>query len=88
LPVLGHAGLIARAARPDLRFDHKRARGAVFHMLSSIEPLATVGVTAIAESPTAVDDLYAHVRAVLTQSGDRPPLPQRAPMRPAFDMPM
>ena len=50
LQVLGHAGVLARAARQDLRFDHKHGRGVVFHMLSSIEPLATVGVTAIADS--------------------------------------
>jgi hypothetical protein len=65
LALLGHAGLLARATRHDLRFDHRRGRGAVFHMLSSIEPLATVGVTAIADTPASADDLYAHVRAVL-----------------------
>jgi hypothetical protein len=34
-------------------------------MLSSIEPLATVGLTAIADTPASADALYAHVRAVL-----------------------
>ncbi len=71
LAELGHAGLLARAGRDDLRFDHRRGRGAVFHMLSSIEPLATVGVTAIAESAVGADDLYAHVRAVLRGGDDR-----------------
>ena len=54
-------------------------------MLSSIEPLATVGVTAIADSPASADDLYAHVRAVLHHSGDRPPLRERPHIRPALD---
>jgi hypothetical protein len=62
---LGHAGLLARARRQDLRFDHTRGRGVIFHMLSSIEPLATVGVTAIADTPASADALYAHVRTVL-----------------------
>ena len=82
---LGHTGLLVRAAQQGLRFDHKRGRGVVFHMLSSIEPLATVGVTAIADSPASADNLYAHVRAVLHHSGDRPPLRERPHVRPALD---
>jgi PGM1 C-terminal domain len=85
LRALGHAGLLSRAARPDLRFDRKQGRGVVFHMLSSIEPLATVGVTAIADSPEQADNLYAHARTVLTDSGDKQPLKQRSPIRPALD---
>ena len=53
----------------DLRFDHDRGRGVVFHMLSSIDALATVGVTAIADTPHAADDLYARVRTVLARAG-------------------
>lgn len=82
---LGHTGLLARATRHDLRFDHKRGRGVVFHMLSSIEPLATVGVTAIAGSPTSADDLCAHVRTVLNHSGDRPTPQDRPHIRPALE---
>lgn len=85
LQALGHAGLLARATRGDLRFDHKRGRGVVFHMLSSIEPLATVGVTAIAESPTNADDLYTHVRAVLNHPGQRRTLHQRPHPSPVLD---
>ena len=87
LRVLGHGGLLARATRQDLRFDHSRGRGVVFHMLSSVEPLATVGVTAIAESPASADDLYAHVRTVLSQSSERFALAalKRTHMLPAFD---
>jgi hypothetical protein len=83
---LGHGGL-DRAARQDLRFDHKRGRGVIFHMLSSIEPLATVGVTVIADSSASADDLYGHVRRVLSRSGDRPSLQPRPRMRPALDTP-
>ena len=70
LRALGRASLLARAAR-DLRFDHKRAQGAVFHMLSSVEPLATVGVTAIADDPESADALHEHVRTVLTRGRNR-----------------
>jgi hypothetical protein len=69
LQALGQAGLLARAAQ-ELRFDHQRAHGTVFHMLSSVEPLATVGVTAIAEDPESADALHEHVRTVLA-SGRR-----------------
>jgi PGM1 C-terminal domain len=71
LPMLGQAGLLARATRENLRFDHERGRGVVFHMLSSIDSLATVGVTAIADAPHNADHLYAHVRTVLARAGDR-----------------
>ena len=87
LQVLGHAGLLARAGRPDLRFDHTHGRGVVFHMLSSIEPLATVGVTAIAESPERADDLHAHVRAVLANPSNRQAFRERPSIRPALDTP-
>ena len=71
LPMLGQVGLLARAMHEDLRFDHDRGRGVVFHMLSSIDSLATVGVTAIADAPHNADRLYAHVRTVLARAGDR-----------------
>jgi hypothetical protein len=87
LQALGHTGLLARATRQDLRFDHKRGRGVVFHMLSSIELLATVGVTAIADSPASADDLCAHVRTVLNHSGDRPTPQERPHIRPALETP-
>jgi hypothetical protein len=83
---LGHAGLLARAAQ-ELRFDHKRAQGTVFHMLSSVEPFATVGVTAIAEDPESADALHEHIRAVLAR-GRRRRVFRRltAPARIAIDM--
>jgi hypothetical protein len=87
LEVLGHAGLLARARHEDLRFDHKRGRGVVFHMLSAIEPLATVGITAIAHSPASAHGLYAHVHAALNHAVGRPTLRKRPQIRPAFDTP-
>jgi hypothetical protein len=77
LPMLGQVGLLAQATRENLRFDPDRGRGVVFHMLSSIDPLATVGVTAIAEAAHTADHLYAHVRSVLARAGDTPAV-QRA----------
>jgi hypothetical protein len=71
LPKLGQAGVLARAMQENLRFDHDRERGVVFHMLSSIDSLATVGVTAIADAPHAADQLYAHVRTALARAGGK-----------------
>jgi hypothetical protein len=65
---LGQPALLARAMRKDVRFDHNRARGVVFHMLSSVEALATVGVTAIADTPHNADDLYARVHESLASA--------------------
>jgi hypothetical protein len=71
LPMLGQAGLLARARRENLRFDDVRGRGVVFHMFSSIDSLATVGVTAIADAPHRAEHLYAHVRTVLARAADK-----------------
>jgi hypothetical protein len=69
LPMLGQVGLLARGMHEDIRFDHDRGCGVVFHMLSSIDSLATVGVTAIADAPHTADHLYAQVRTVLARAG-------------------
>jgi hypothetical protein len=66
---LGRAGLLARATREGIRFDHDRGRGVIFHMLSSVEPLATVGVTAIADTAGGANDLFAHVRVAIAHLG-------------------
>ena len=85
LQVLGQAGLLARATREDIRFDHNRGRGVVFHMLSSVEPLATVGMTAIADAPERADDLYARVHKVLARAGaKRAQRDRRVPVRAAL----
>jgi PGM1 C-terminal domain len=83
--MLGRAGLLARATRDDLRFDHQRGRGVVFHMLSSVEPLATVGVTAIADAPETADDLYTRVHEVLARADPtRETRDHRVPVRAAL----
>ena len=84
---LGHAGLLTRASRHDLRFDDKHGCGVVFHMLSSVEPLSTVGLTAIADSSGRADDLFAHVRTVLANSHDKRARRAHQPMSPALDTP-
>jgi PGM1 C-terminal domain len=78
-------GLLAQATREDLRFDHNRGRGVVFHMLSSVEPLASVGVMAIADDPQRADDLYDRVHKVLARADGKQALPPRPmPLRPAL----
>jgi hypothetical protein len=69
--MLGQAGVLTRARGESLRFDHDRGRGVVFHMMSSIDSLATVGVTAIADTPHRAEHLYAQVRTVLARAGGK-----------------
>lgn len=66
---LGRERILALAGRHDVRFDGRRGVGAVFHMLSSIEELGYVGVTAIAESAEGADALYEHLEAMLIRLG-------------------
>jgi hypothetical protein len=78
-------GLLARATREDLRFDHNHGRGVVFHMLSSVEPLATVGMTAIADDPQRANDLHDRVHRVLARADRKQARPDHpAPLRPAL----
>jgi PGM1 C-terminal domain len=85
LPPLDPSALLARARQAGLRFDHNRARGVVFHMLSSVEPLGTVGVTAIADTPQSADDLHARVHKVLARAGRGRARPDRLlPVHAAF----
>ena len=81
---LDQAGLLARATREGLRFDHNGGRGVVFHMLSSVEPLATAGVMAIADDPQRADDLYDRVHKVLARNRKRARPHRPAPVRPAL----
>jgi pheganomycin biosynthesis PGM1-like protein len=88
LPALGQAGLLARGTHEDLRFDQDRGRGVVFHMLSSIDSLATVGVTAIADAPDTADHLYAHAGRVLARAaGKRAVRDRPVPVRAALGAP-
>jgi hypothetical protein len=68
LQAVGRAGLIARTTQAELRYDHTRRRGVVFHMLSSVEPLATVGMTAIADTPHKAEELHGHARTILART--------------------
>ncbi len=70
LQTLGRAGLFARATRAQLRYDNTCRRGVVFHMLSSIEPLAMVGMTAIADGPQQAEELFGHARTILARADD------------------
>jgi PGM1 C-terminal domain len=78
------AGLLTRATRRDLSFDHDQGRGVVFHMLSSVEPLATVGVMAIADDAQRADDLYDRVHKILARDRKRARPDRPAPARPAL----
>jgi hypothetical protein len=37
-------------------------------MLSSVEPLATVGMTAIADTPHKAEELHGHARTILART--------------------
>jgi hypothetical protein len=65
LRTLGQDGVLSMARRRDLRFDPVRRVGTVFHMLSSLNGLGRVGVTAISVSADKAAALYDHARAAL-----------------------
>ena len=52
-----------------LGFDHARQRGVVFHMLSALDPLGFVGLTAIGDDPLDAQRCYDRARAVLLEEG-------------------
>ena len=51
--------------RRRLGFDPVRQRGAVFHMLSSMDRLGLAGLTAISDDPSDAARCYERARAVL-----------------------
>jgi hypothetical protein len=59
---LGREGLLALLRSGRLGFDHVRQRGVVFHMLSSLDELGLVGLTAVGD--TAADAQRGYDRAV------------------------
>jgi hypothetical protein len=64
---LGRDGLLALLRSGRLGFDHVRQRGVVFHMLSSLDELGLVGLTAIGDTPAEAQRCYDRaVAAVLT----------------------
>ena len=48
-----------------LGWDHETETGSVFHMASAIGGTGNVGLTAIADSPSAADALFARSRSAL-----------------------
>ena len=64
---LGRDGLLALLKSGRLGFDHARHRGVVFHMLSSLDELGLVGLTAIGDTAVQAQRCYDRaVAAVLT----------------------
>jgi len=57
--------------RRGLHYDQCRQTGAVFHMLPTLSENGRVGVTAIADSREAAEDLFARVRSVLNEEAER-----------------
>jgi hypothetical protein len=64
LRALGRDGLLGLRR---LGFDHARQRGVVFHMLSSLNELGLVGLTAIGDDPLDAQRCYDRARAVVLE---------------------
>lgn len=56
--------------RRGLYYDPCRQTGAVFHMLPTLSENGRVGVTAIADSQEAAEDLFARIRTVLDEEAE------------------
>jgi hypothetical protein len=59
-----------------LHYSHATERGVLFHLIGALSQFGKVGLTAIANSPAEVDELYARTIAVLDREAGlgRPPL--------------
>jgi PGM1 C-terminal domain len=64
---LGRAGLFDVSRRRRLGFDHARERGVVFHMLSALEPLGRIGLTAIGDTAAQAERQFERARVALLQ---------------------
>ena len=62
---IGLETFLAATREAGLAWDARSQTGAVFHMLSLLEPQGRLGVTAIADSPEAAQELYLDVVALL-----------------------
>jgi hypothetical protein len=62
---LGLAGVLDLMKRRRLAFDRVRHSGVVFHMLSALEPLGRVGLTAVGDTPVEAERRFEHARVVL-----------------------
>jgi hypothetical protein len=68
---LGRDGLLAMLRSGRLGFDHVRQRGVVFHMISSLDELGLVGLTAIGDTGLEAQRCYDRAAAVLLESPHR-----------------
>ena len=73
---LGLTGLLDLMKRRRLGFDSARHSGVVFHMLSALEPLGRVGLTAVGDTPEEAQRGFERARAVLLHAayGGRRPI--------------
>jgi hypothetical protein len=66
------------AARHGLQFDHARQTGIVFHMMSGLSELGSLGLTAVGDSPEQADATFRRAERVLHEEAApplEPPLP-------------
>jgi len=64
--------------RNRLHFDQARQAGVVFHMLSGLSELGSVGLTAVGDSPADADALFRRAERILLEEAGpapEPPLP-------------
>jgi hypothetical protein len=63
-------------ARTGMHFDQSRQRGVVFHMISAITECGRVGMTAIAETATAAQEVYTAAETALRAEAELALTPQ------------
>ena len=68
LRALGRDGLLALLHQRRLGFDHARRCGVVFHMLSSLDELGRVGLTAVGDSALDARRRYEQAQAILLET--------------------
>ena len=68
---LGADGLLALLRSGRLGFDHVRQRGVVFHMLSSLDELGVVGLTAVGDTPAEARRCYDRAASTVLESPHR-----------------
>lgn len=83
LTALRVVDLLDVVVRHRLHFDQARQVGIVFHMLSCITEVGTVGLTAVGDSPGQAWELYEQARAVLLLEADQAGLALSLPVPPA-----
>jgi hypothetical protein len=67
-----------------LHYSHGTESGVLFHLIGALSQFGKLGLTAIANSPAQVDELYAHTLKVLDRETTLPGPPE-APRRPAAE---